>query len=72
MHNRLQTDSIKATFIFNTKQAVNDSGTSADKNTDFCFTIMAHISAIKSIIKAATPASIPFNTAASTALEINI
>ena len=54
------------------KFAINDNGIIADKSQDLFFKIKEHISAIKSTIKAATPASIPFKTAAIAALEINI
>lgn len=54
------------------KFAVNDSGIMADKSHDFFFKIKEHISVIKSTMIAATPASIPFKTAAMIVLEINI
>lgn len=63
---------MKATFIPNMKWAVKDNGIMADRKNDFFFKIKEHISVIKSTIKAATPASIPFKIAAITALEINI
>lgn len=72
MHKRQQTKSIKATLMPNMKFAVNDNGIMADKKNDFFFKISAHISVIKSTIRAATPASIPFKTAASIVLETTI
>ncbi len=56
----------------NIKFAANDNGIMADKKNDFFLKINEHICVIKSTIKAATPASIPFKTAATTVLEINI
>ena len=52
------------------KFAINDSGIMADKSNDFFFKIKEHISIIKSTIKAATPASIPFRTATIIVFEI--
>lgn len=54
------------------KFAINDKGIMADKNKDFFFTIKEHISIMKSTIKAAAPASIPFRTATIIVLEIKI
>ena len=53
------------------KFAINDNGIMADKSNDFFFKIKEHISIIKSTIKAATPASIPFKTATITVFDIN-
>ena len=59
-------------MISKMKFAINDNGIIADKSKDLFFKIKEHISTIKSTIKAATPASIPFKTATIAALEINI
>ncbi len=71
MHNIQQTNSITATLIPNTKFAINANGTIAVKKIDRFFKIIEHISIIRSTIKAATPASIPFKIAVIYALETN-
>ena len=57
--------------MFSMKFAINDNGIMADKKTDFFLPISEHISVMKSTMTAATPASIPFKTAAIIALETN-
>ncbi len=57
-------------MIPNMKFAINGRGIMADKSNDFFFKIKEHISIIKSTIKAATPASIPFRTATIIVFEI--
>lgn len=71
MHKTQQNASIRAAWMPNTKLAANESGIMAEKKKDRFFHIREHISAIRSIIRAATPASIPFKTAAITALAAN-
>ena len=61
---------MRATLIPTTKFARKAAGIIADKKGECSLSIIEDISMIKSTIKAATPACIPFNTAVTTALVI--